>query len=283
MSSRGLLNLVLLAAAVVAALLMYSHRPEEQAAATAHALVPVAPGDMRAIEIHRVKSPVIRLERRTDEWRMTHPLAARLDETALARVLELSRVRAGNRLPAESLERYGLDQPWARLQFENHILEFGNTNTVTEEIYVKSGDAVYTVPARVATAIPGTPGRLIAHRMFAAAELPTAIILRNFGVRHDGERWSLIPSGDDISQDDLIRWVEQWRYASSVTTQPAPPHTASDVVITLRDGRTIDFGIKARTPDLVLHRRDEGLDYHFNAGIAAMLLTPPGAEQPAKP
>lgn len=282
MSSRVLLNIALLLAAIVAAILMYTHRPDENNAETDHALVPVAPGDIRAIDIERVKSPPIRLERSSDEWRMQRPIAARLDETALARVLELSRLRATNRLPAEGLERYGLDQPWARVRFESHIVEFGNTNTVTEEIYVKSNDTVYAVPARVATAIPGSPGRLIAHRMFAETEIPAAITLQAFSVRHDGTRWEISPAVGGISQDDLIRWIEQWRYASSVTTQPATPGSTTDVVVVLRDGRKIEFVIKARTPDLVLHRRDEGLDYHFNAGMVAMLLTAPASDEPGK-
>lgn len=282
MSSRLLLNIALLLAAVAAAIAMYMHRPAAKNEVTDHVLVPIAPGDIRAIEIERIKSPAIRLVRSNDEWRMERPLAARLDETALARVLELSRARATNRLPAQGLDRYGLDQPWSRVRFEGHTLEFGNTNTVTEEIYVKSGDAVYAVPARAATAIPGSPGRLIAHRMFAATEIPSAIALQAFKVRHDGTRWEIAPAVDGISQDDLIRWIEQWRYASSVTTQPATPGATTDVIVELRDGRKIEFGIKARTPDLVLHRRDEGLDYHFNAGMAAMLLAAPATDDPGK-
>jgi hypothetical protein len=282
MTSRGLLNVILLLAAAGAAMMVYFHRPDEEPAQRDHALVPIAPGDIRVIDLERVKSPAIRLQRLVDEWHMTLPIKARLDETALARVLDLSRLRAMNRLPAEGLDRYGLDQPWARVRFESHLLEFGNTNTVTEEIYVKSGDAVYAVPARTATAIPGTPGRLIAHRMFAATEVPVSIAMRASSLRHDGTRWQITPPVEGISQDDLIRWIEHWRHASSVTTQPAPTSSTTDVVIELRDGRKIEIGIKTRTPDLVLHRRDEGLDYHFNAGMAAMLLTAPASDAPGK-
>lgn len=280
MTSRGLLNIVLFSTAVVVAIVLYW--PRSEPAQSDYAVVPIAPGDIRAIELERMKSPAIHLRRGDGEWLMKLPIEARLDETALARVLDLTRLRAANRLPAAELDRYGLDQPWARIRFETHTLEFGNTNTVTEEIYVRSGDAVYAVPARAAAAIPGTPGRLIAHRMFAATELPASIALRSFSVRHDGTRWQLSPAVAGISQDDLIRWIEQWRYASSTTTQPAEPGSTADVTVELRDGRKIAFDIKARTPDLVLHRRDEGLDYHLNAGMASVLLTAPASDERGK-
>jgi hypothetical protein len=106
--------------------------------------------------------------------------------------------------------------------------------------------------------------------------------MRASSLRHDGTRWQITPPVEGISQDDLIRWIEHWRHASSVTTQPAPTSSTTDVVIELRDGRKIEIGIKTRTPDLVLHRRDEGLDYHFNAGMAAMLLTAPASDAPGK-
>jgi hypothetical protein len=275
MSSRGLLNLVLLVTAVVAGLFAYLHRPGDTPAQPDHPLVPVAPADIRSIELERVDSTTIQLRHDGNEWRMTLPVPARLDDTALARLLDVSRLRSSHRLPADELARYGLDRPWARLRFEQHVIEFGNTNAVTEELYVRSGERVHAVPARVATAIPGTPGRLIAHRMFAATEMPVAIALQGFRLRHDGTRWQAEPALPGMSQDDLIRWIEQWRHASSVITQPGPPSPSTDVTVELRDGRRFGIGIKARTPDLVLHRSDEGLDYHFNAGMAAMLLVAP--------
>jgi hypothetical protein len=105
----------------------------------------------------------------------------------------------------------------------------------------------------------------------AAVELP------GVSIRHDGTRWQMAPPDPGLSQDDLVRWVEQWRYASSILTQPGDATAKVDVTIELRDGRRIEVGVKARTPDLVLHRRDEGLDYHFNARMAPLLLSSPSA------
>lgn len=282
MNSRTVLNLGLAAAAMAAAIVLISFRPEP-GESHAYALVPVAPAQIRSIEIERANAPTVRLRREQDRWLMVEPVAARLDDTALARVLDLSRLGASNKLSAEDPARYGLDKPWARVRFQDHVLEFGNTNTLTEELYVRSRDAVYAVPARNATAVPGAPARLIARRLFPPEETLALISAPGFSVRHDGTRWQLTPADPGLSQDDLVRWVEQWRYAISITTQPGAPGAGADVVVELRDGRRIELGIKARSPDLVLHRGDESLDYHFNERMAALLLASPSATANHRP
>lgn len=276
MSSRALLNLGMVFAAMLVAVILHMYRPADEAP-QAYALVPMAQSDIRAVTIERVNTPAIVLQREESRWRMTTPVKARLDETALARVLDLSRLGANNKLAADDLAKYGLNQPWARVRFGTHTLEFGNTNTVTEEFYVRSDGVIYAVPARNAGAIPSTPGKLIAHRMLAPEETLAAVEMPTFSVRHDGTRWQMTPPDPGLSQDDLVRWVEQWRYASSVITQPGEPAAGTDVTLTLRDGRTIELSIKARSPELVLHRRDEGLDYHFNARMAPLMLASPAA------
>jgi len=276
MSSRALLNVGMVFAAMIVAIVLHMYKPADEAP-KAYTLVPMAQSDIHAVEIERVNTPAIVLQREESQWRMVAPAQARLDETALARVLDLSRLGANNKLAADDLAKYGLDKPWARVRFGPHTLEFGNTNTVTEEFYVRSGSAIYAVPARNASAIPSTPGKLIAHRMFVPEETLDAIEMRGFSLRHDGTRWQMNPPDPGLSQDDLVRWVEQWRYASSVITQPGEPAAGTDVTIALRDGRKIELSVKARSPDLVLHRRDEGLDYHFNARMAPLLLSAPSA------
>lgn len=282
MSSRSLLNVGMLLAAVLAAVVMHLYKPGETVPKV-QSLVPIAPAEIQSVEIERANSPTISLRREGSQWRMTAPVKARLDDTALARVLDLSRLGATNAFPADDLTKYGLDKPWARVTLGNHTLEFGNTNTVTEEFYVRRGGSIHAVPARSASAIPSTPSKLLAHRMFAAEDAIAAVDLPGFSMRHDGTRWQMSPPDPALSQDDLVRWVEQWSHASSVTTQPGESAAKAEVSIELRDGRKIDISVKARTPDLVLHRRDEGLDYHFSARMAPLLLSSPSAAVNQKP
>ena len=282
MSARSLLNLALFAAVAIAGLALFlKPKPVSE---ERYRLLPAQAATASEIEIVRGSQAPIVLVRLAKEWRMRAPIAARLDDTGLARLLELTSVEVASRLSAADVGRYELDKPWARIRFGEHTIEFGMTNAVTYELYARSGEHVFAIPARHAGAVPGTAAKLLAHRMFAGDETPTAFRLERFALVHDGVRWQLQPPDPGLSQDDLVHWVDQWRRASSTTTQPGTaPATRDKIAVGLSGGRTVDFSVVARTPDLVLRREDEGLDYHFPARTASLLLAAPNAPAAAKP
>ena len=273
---RALLNIVLLALVIGVGAFIY-FKPEQDAQ-SGLALVPLALEHVQRIEIERTAGMRVVLARSNGPWRMQVPVSARLDEIALARVLDLARARAGQQIAAADLARFELDQPWARVRFDHHGIDFGMSNALTRELYVKSGEHVFTVPARLAANVPADVSKLLAHRLFAPDEQPVSFSLGGFGVREEAGRWRLQPGSAVISQDDLLQWVESWRLASSIITQPQTTAPAQRTIeIGLRDGRTLAVGVIASAPDLVLRRNDERLDYHFPSRLAGVLLTAPGA------
>ena len=273
---RSLINIALLVLVAVAGALLY-FRPQPEPDAT-YALLPAPLEDVRRIELERTNGMRIVLARENGQWRMQAPVPGRLEDIALARVLEIGRVRATQRMPATELERFELDKPWGRLRFDDHAIELGMSNPLTEELYVRSGEHVYALPARYAGSIPADASKLLAHRLFGRDEQPVAFRLERFSVRSQDGRWQLEPDGDGASQDDLLRWVDHWRLASSIITQPQTDARARAAIeVDLRDGRTIRFHVTATTPDFVLRREDERLEYHFPSRLAGVLLAAPDA------
>lgn len=272
MNARTVLNIGLAVAVSLAA--AFYLRPAPPPDATFRVL-DANPADLRTIEVSRAGDATIRLERDAQAWHMSAPLRARLDDVALGRILEFARQSATTRMPATDLARFGLDRPWARVRFDGDSIELGSSNEVTRELYVRRGEFVFPVPARLAAAIPATPAKLLAHRLFAAHESPSEFRFERFAVRYDGTRWQIDPADPNLSQDDLVHWTERWRLASSVVTQPhSGPRTGETVRVTLRDGRGIDLIVRARTPDLIVLRDDESLDYHLPPHYAELLLAP---------
>jgi hypothetical protein len=101
--------------------------------------------------------------------------------------------------------------------------------------------------------------------------------LPDFSLTRKEGRWILSPPAD-TSQDDLQRYVDQWRYASAAQAEPydqRPP--LAEIRITLRDGTVLELGVLQREPQLVLWRRDTGLQYLFLKAAGRALLTRPGA------
>ena len=283
MNARTALNIgVAAVTSALAAFLYFFAARDEGVSQGQFALIPQRAENVTRIEIERRGQQAIVLERGDQQWRMTAPRAARLDEVQLSRVLDVARFRAMQRMAADDVARFELDRPWAQIRFDRYTVEFGTTNALTQELYLRSGEHVYAVPSRLAAAVPANAAKLLAHRLFAPDEHPVAFELKNFSLRHDGVRWVLDPHDPGLSQDDLIRWVERWRIASSVATEPARPAPhAESVKIALRGERTVVLGVLARAPDLVLVRNDELLQYHLPTH-AASLLDAPNAS-PKKP
>jgi hypothetical protein len=275
---RTLVNIGLLVLVTIAAAVLYWTRVPEPA--STFPVLPAALEEVQRIELERSSGMRVALAREHGRWRMQLPVAARLDDMALARILEFGRAQSQRRMPAADLQRFDLDQPWARIRFDSHVIELGMTNQMTQELYVRSGDHVHVLPARYTANVPGDASKLISHRLFAADEDPVAFRLERFSVRKESGRWLAEPDKGELSQDDLLRWVDQWRLASSIITQPqtdAPARAA--IAVELRDGRTIPMHVIALAPDFVVRRADERLEYHFTSRLASVLLAAPGAAE----
>jgi hypothetical protein len=277
-----LLNAVLLALVAVAGAILY-FRPEPEPAER-YPILSTTLESVRRIEIERASGMRIVLVREGGQWRMQAPVPGRLEAIALARVLDIGRARATQRMPAADLGRFDLDQPWARVRFDSQVVEFGLTNPLTQELYVKSGEHVYLLPVRYSINVPSDVSKLLAHRLFAPGEQPVAFRLERFSAREENGRWRLEPGGDSVSQDDMLSWVEQWRLASSIITQPQTDARArGSIEVDLRDGRTLRFLVTATAPDLVLRREDERLEYHLPSRLAGVLLASPADSANKKP
>lgn len=247
---------------------------------------------LRAQEVKRVAlerpsrapSPAVSvvLERIEDRWRMTVPVAARVETPQVERLLALLDAQSVARYPAGDLARYGLDRPLATMTLNDQSFSFGAVNETTREQYVLTGEHVYAIPLALRTSLPRDAHALISRALFAPGEEPVRFELPAFTAALEDGTWTFTPPGDDPGPDERNGWAGAWRQATAVQAAPhdgrAAPETFS---VKLEDGRSIKLGILQREPELVLLRTDEGIQYHFLAGTAKRLFTPPGT--PAKP
>ena len=274
MRQGWLLNIALLG--VVAALGFFvwlNPSREEQAK---QPLSTLRSAQAKQISLTRPGQPVLTLERRDAQWQITAPLNARADEFQVLRMLTILEAQPTAQLPATDLARFDLQLPAALLTIDEVEYAFGGINTVTREQYVRRGDTVYVVALRHGAALPANALALVRRVLLAEQEQPVAITLPEFSLRQNEGRWTLTPPAD-TSQDDLQRYVDQWRHASAAQAEPydnRPP--LAEIRITLRDGAVLDLGVLQREPQLVLWRRDTGLQYLFLAAAGQALWSKPG-------
>ena len=275
------LNAILVA--VVAALGAYVYFKPPGETAAEYTLSTLKPQEIRAISFERSGVAPLLLEKRQDGWHISSPFPARADALRVQQMLAIADAKSSHQLPATQLERFELDRPLARLTLAGQAFSFGMVIAMTREQYVLSGDVVYTLHPRYGAALPARPAEAASHQLFAADEAPLRIELREFTVEQRGGNWTLTPNAAEISQDDLVRWVDGWRLASALRVEPqARGRTAPDVRVRLKSGGGFTLGVLARQPELVLARSDEKLQYHLTADAAKQLLSPP-ATAPGEP
>jgi hypothetical protein len=266
-----------LAVIVVALGAFFYFRPAQDAAVE-YPLSALKPQEATSLRIERAGATPILLDRKQDVWFISAPFAARADASRVQQLLAIVEARAVHRLPAGDRGRFGLEQPEARIIVDGHSFSFGMVSDITREQYVMAGDAVYAVHPRYGAALPVSAVQMASHQLFGADESPVRIALKDFAVEQRGGKWTLAPGFGDLSQDDLLRWVDEWRLASALRVEPRSAARARDEIrIQLKNGGGFTLGVLSREPELVLARSDEKLEYRFRAELAKRLLSPPAA------
>lgn len=233
--------------------------------------------EAKRIAIARKGLPEFVLEKDAGgNWVQTAPFPARVDASKAGRLLDILGATAKTTFPATDLARFELDQPAVRVTIDDQAFAFGSVNAVTDEQYLLAGDKVFLVSPVHGFNLPAQADSLASHMLLAEDEIPNAFVLPGFKLELKEGKWVSTPPPADpakISQDDYVRWAENWRMAASLATQVASGKETGDVVrIGLQSGRTLELIVASRTPELRLLRTDENLVYLFPADTAKRLL-----------
>ena len=271
--------LALLAAVAALGGWIYLH-PKTHSSAPLH-LSSLVPGAARKVQIDVAGKPSIVLEKSATGWRLAAPFAARAETHLVDGVLSIVDAVPRTELPAQHLDRFGLAQPHARITIDGRSFAWGNINPVTNEVYVLHAGRVYVLPPRYAAVVPGGADYLVSRSVLAPDEVPVRFTFPRFEVALKDGIWRLTPGNAELSEDDLVRWVDDWRNASALRAEPYDgPATPTAIDIELRDGRHLSIGVTEEGGELAFTRFDEHMRYYLFANSARRLLAAPAAPPP---
>jgi len=244
-----------------------------------------APSPLTDIDTLQVKNIVIEqpthgtiaLNKIGEQWMLDKPLHARASDFIVNNVLAIARTATLNQLPFDvnrDAARYGFDKPKAILDLDKERIIFGDTNPLNQQRYVLYRDQVHMISPNAIWAVTHTANEFLDKRLLEFKEAPVAIYFS------DGKKlelkngiWVLQPKIKSLATDALTQLVNEWRYAGATEVRPykgTPVHGIIRVVY--KNKRSIELGIISRSPELVLLRKDENLQYYFPASAAARLL-----------
>ncbi len=103
---------------------------------------------------------------------------------------------------------------------------------------------------------------------------------KDFAIGTTDAKWVVTPTPSiELSQDDINRWIDDWRLASAVRVEPyGKGKMMGEIKVEFKDGTKLTLGIMQREPELVLLRPDQNLQYSFFAQTAKRLLSPPSGD-----
>jgi hypothetical protein len=234
---------------------------------------------VKRIEVAPRSTPGYTLEKRGETWFLIAPLEARADQNQVRRMLDLLSATSKEKLAATDLKRFDLDPAGLKVTMDGQTFSFGTTNPLTRDQYLASGDSVYLVSTYYASLVPSGSDRVLTHSLFNESEKAVGFQFKGFSVEQKDGKWTLAPQPaaeqERPSQDDLNRWADDWRFASSLVTQPwAGKPTSDTVLVKLSDGKSIVLNVVRREPELIIARPDEKLQFQFSGEMTRRLLNP---------
>lgn len=280
------LNLILgvLAMLMLGGVLLTQKKAADKASAS-KPLTSLTADAIDKIAIKHPDKPEVDLEKKNGSWALTAPVAIAADPFEVKSLTDLASANVSSTiddLASVKLKDFGLDPPAYQVRLNGQTLEFGGTEPLRYQRYVKTDGHVALIDDPQGAALDGSYASLVSKRLLPEGaeiikiEVPGLVVAR----ATTGPGWTLLPADAAASSDRLQKFADSWREARSIWNQGVskmepPVKDPETATITLKDGRALMFEIAARDPQLVLERSDLKLRYNLPKTATDQLLQLP--------
>ena len=295
MNTRLGLNLALAGTIIVLALLVILE-PGKEKPAESPKLTTLSADSISRITVERAGRDTLVFEKRGSDWHITQPLSLRANDfkvTSLARAAQAASyarfAQAGH-----DLKQFDLDAPKLKLTLNGQVIEFGSVNPLDNRRYVRVADTVHLIGDEVYARLNGEAAGFVSSALLTdhVQELREIKLLdRTFTRDTTSGKWTVTPPVPDFSADELNTYLDEWRHAQALQVS-AYSGTPGGTSVTLTAGSDAPLVFDVRTTDneLILGRKEAGVEYHFTPELRQRLLEPkhvaespkPGSPEPTK-
>ncbi len=240
------------------------------------------------IRIDKPKRAPIVLERRERGWLMLEPFAMRAAGHTMRALLALVSAASEKRMPADNLERFGLDPAKGRIQFDETTFDFGATEPLSNRRYLLVANTVHLSPDRFYHYLLMDATRFVARELLPAGARIDEVHTDRFRLSRSAKGgWlGLAPEAGADAGNSLI---DRWRAATARSISTYDPELPWQRSVELRGdfaGAALRFDVAEGAGELVFGRPEVGIQYHLptTAGEALLRTRAQGEnrEQPLK-
>ncbi len=248
--------------------------PEEKSSQDLPRLTTIKQSDIVNIEVLRKNLDNFEFVKQGETWQMRSPLEFLANNARINAMLHLLKTESHGELNTSDVElsRFDLADPNITIKFNDHVFHLGNTDAIDQRRYILYKGKIHLVNdslyAQLTTnaAFFADP-KIIPHDFeIGGIQYPDNKI-----EMHDGH-WQL-QNLMDISPDQLKQVIFAWNNTTAISVNKySEPDTASSIVISSVNGKTIEFIVVSTEPHLVLGRSELGIQYHLGSDESAKLL-----------
>jgi len=257
--SRTLINVALLALAAGLAIVIVLAPGEGERGI---GLEPLSDTDARAVSRIRLETDAggtIALRRSEGVWNLVEPIAIAANDFRIDTLLGVLEAPVHARIAADAgqLDRFGLATPHARVRFDQDEILFGNTEPIHGRRYLLYDGSVALID-----------DAFFSHLSSSAANYVNPALLGR-----DPSLRSIRLSKERAAADGVTDLADAWRSAQATAVRPYEPSLewTDEIVVESADGE-LRFDVARTKYEVVLGRRDLGIQYHLTKSAGTRLL-----------
>ena len=274
MTARGRLNLILVVI-VVGLAAFIALAPENDTPAELDRLSSEDSRGVSHVRLHLGTGTTIELRRSQDGWRLVEPIQAAANAFRVDTLLTVLGAPVYTRIdaPREALSRYGLEPPRARLELDDVEILFGDTEPIHGRRYLLYNGGVALVDDAYFSHLASSAANYVDPVLLGAHVNPVRIELPGRSLHRDGDTWRQETTGSASGGEDIEKVVAAWRGAQATAVRPYESSLdwRDTIRIELAEG-DLTFDLARTEYEVILGRRDLGVQYHLTKAAGARLL-----------
>jgi hypothetical protein len=283
MTARNLLNLVILLAVIVLAVIAFFPATQPEPPPSMVHLLPLSKTDIHTLNIHSHDKPVLRFAKQEQQWYMTKPVHIRASEHRIDTLLNIVQQPEGTQLTVDknNLAKFGLHTPRYGLEFNDYPMAIGDTDPIHQRRYVMAQDSVYLIEDYFSHLLLEGEGALIDHALLPPGSQIETLQLPNLSVRKHEGQWQITDASqlhaEHYSQDALQTLMDEWRYGRALTvtllSEPYDSNKAPAIKVYLQNqADPIVFYIDQSQIHTLFIRPDLKIRYHLTKDTSQRLM-----------
>ena len=281
MKPRLLVNLGLLALIAVLATIAILKPGKNEVEST-----PLLALDLQGLNRVTLKNKeTLVFEKKEGLWNLTAPFAAPVNQFRVGQLLDITKAVSEANYPVKpnDLAQFGLDAPQAVLGLDDMTLQFGSTDPIKMRRYVRIGETLHLVEDNFFHHLTASASDYVDKRLIPERAKIREIQLPDLKATRDQQgQWTVEPNAK--TGTDLAELTSVWATARAIEVKRWNPVAEGEPIrIGFTEGPALEFVIINKSPELVLGRKDLGLQYTLTAETSRELLNLPKPKSEAEP